>query len=110
MTARAPNRSGAHAFLDWILALPWSEYKDEKKDIVDAERVLDEDHFGLEKIKTIGDAYMAAAGLESGTQVHYADAVAQMALEMLERVRTGATAASANSSRSSTMLCECSNR
>jgi class 3 adenylate cyclase len=43
--------------------------------------------FGVEKIKTIGDAYMAAAGLESGAQVHYADAVASMALEMLDRVR-----------------------
>ena len=44
------------------------------------------DKYGVEKIKTIGDAYMAAAGLESGAQIHYADAVARMALEMLERV------------------------
>jgi adenylate cyclase len=44
------------------------------------------DKFGVEKIKTIGDAYMAAAGVEAGAQVHYADAVAGMALEMLERV------------------------
>ena len=42
------------------------------------------DKYGVEKIKTIGDAYMAAAGLESGAQVHYADAIANMALEMLE--------------------------
>ena len=45
------------------------------------------DKYGVEKIKTIGDAYMAAGGLEGGTQVHYSDAVANMALEMLERVR-----------------------
>jgi adenylate cyclase len=44
------------------------------------------DEFGVEKIKTIGDAYMAAAGLETGAQVHYADAVASMALEMLARI------------------------
>jgi class 3 adenylate cyclase len=44
------------------------------------------DKYGVEKIKTIGDAYMAAAGVETGAQVHYADAVANMALEMLERV------------------------
>jgi adenylate cyclase len=54
------------------------------------------DKFGVEKIKTIGDAYMAAAGVESGAQIHYADAIANMALEMLERVheyrmRTGET-------------------
>jgi class 3 adenylate cyclase len=40
------------------------------------------DRHGVEKIKTIGDAYMAAAGLEGGAQIHYADAVARMALEM----------------------------
>jgi adenylate cyclase len=44
------------------------------------------DKYGVEKIKTIGDAYMAAAGVETGAQVHYADAVANMALEMLDRV------------------------
>jgi adenylate cyclase len=41
---------------------------------------------GVEKIKTIGDAYMAAAGLDTGAQIHYADAVASMALDMLEAV------------------------
>ena len=40
------------------------------------------DRYRVEKIKTIGDAYMAAAGLETGAQVHYTDAVAHMALEM----------------------------
>jgi class 3 adenylate cyclase len=44
------------------------------------------DKHGVEKIKTIGDAYMAAAGVETGAQVHYADAIANMALEMLSRV------------------------
>jgi class 3 adenylate cyclase len=42
------------------------------------------DKHGVEKIKTIGDAYMAAAGLNSGADVHYASAIANMALEMLE--------------------------
>jgi len=46
--------------------------------------VFDElaDKHGVEKIKTVGDAYMAAAGLASGAQIHYADAVARMALDM----------------------------
>jgi class 3 adenylate cyclase len=44
------------------------------------------DKYGVEKIKTIGDAYMAAAGLDSGAQIHYADAVASMAIEMLDCV------------------------
>jgi class 3 adenylate cyclase len=44
------------------------------------------DKYHVEKIKTIGDAYMAAAGLETGAQIHYADAVANMALEMLAKI------------------------
>jgi len=44
------------------------------------------DQHGVEKIKTIGDAYMAAAGLDTGAQIHFADAVAGMALEMHERM------------------------
>jgi adenylate cyclase len=44
------------------------------------------DKYGVEKIKTIGDAYMAAGGLEVGAQIHLADAVAMMALEMQQRV------------------------
>ena len=44
------------------------------------------DKHGVEKIKTIGDAYMAAAGLDTGAQIHYADAVANMALEMQQQI------------------------
>jgi len=44
------------------------------------------DKYGVEKIKTIGDAYMAAAGVETGSNIHYADAVANMAMEMIDGV------------------------
>jgi len=44
------------------------------------------DKYRVEKIKTIGDAYMAAAGLETGAQIHYADAVAHMAIEMQAKI------------------------
>ena len=40
----------------------------------------------VEKIKTIGDAYMAAGGLDGGAQIHYCDAVAHMALDMIRAV------------------------
>jgi ATP-dependent Lon protease len=38
-------------YLDWILALPWQERDEDRLDMKNAERVLDEDHFGLEKVK-----------------------------------------------------------
>jgi ATP-dependent Lon protease len=50
-------------YVDWILSLPWNEHKDEKKDIVEAERVLDEDHFGLEKPKDRIVEYLAVQAL-----------------------------------------------
>jgi class 3 adenylate cyclase len=45
------------------------------------------DKHQVEKIKTIGDAYMAAAGLDPERQVHYASAVAGMALEMIAKMQ-----------------------
>jgi ATP-dependent Lon protease len=50
-------------YVDWILALPWHHYKDEKKDIVEAERTLDEDHYGLEKPKERIVEYLAVQAL-----------------------------------------------
>jgi class 3 adenylate cyclase len=47
--------------------------------------VMAEKH-GLEKIKTIGDAYMVAGGLEFGGRPQYADRIADMALEMRDVV------------------------
>jgi len=44
------------------------------------------DKHSVEKIKTIGDAYMAAAGLDAGAQIHYADAIARMALDMQAKI------------------------
>src|SRR6266850_5160605 len=38
-------------YLDWLLAMPWSKKSVENKDIARAERVLNEDHYGLDKIK-----------------------------------------------------------
>ena len=58
------------------------------------------DKHRVEKIKTIGDAYMAAAGLDTGAQIHYADAVAHMALEMHARRSTSTASAPASACRS----------
>src|SRR5262252_2082699 len=38
-------------YIDWILSLPWNKQKEEKIDVVEAENVLNQDHFGLEKPK-----------------------------------------------------------
>ena len=50
-------------YIDWIISLPWNEYTDDKLDINEAEKVLDEDHFGLEKVKERILEYLAVQSL-----------------------------------------------
>ena len=38
-------------YLDWMLSIPWSDRTRLKRDIKNAARILDEDHYGLEKVK-----------------------------------------------------------
>ncbi|MEM6730797.1 MAG: endopeptidase La [Myxococcota bacterium] len=38
-------------YIDWCLSLPWLDYSEEKLDLVEAEKILDEDHYGLKKPK-----------------------------------------------------------
>jgi ATP-dependent Lon protease len=38
-------------YLDWLIAVPWSRRTRERKDLLAAEKILNEDHHGLEKIK-----------------------------------------------------------
>jgi ATP-dependent Lon protease len=38
-------------YLDWLLSIPWHKRSKVKRDIKEAERVLNADHFGLEKVK-----------------------------------------------------------
>ncbi|MGG3283978.1 endopeptidase La [Paenibacillus solani] len=50
-------------YVDWLLALPWSNKTEDDLDIVKAEQVLDEDHYGLEKPKERVLEYLAVQKL-----------------------------------------------
>ncbi len=50
-------------YIDWVLALPWSDKTEENYDIELAEKVLDEDHYGLKKIKERVLEYLAVQSL-----------------------------------------------
>jgi len=38
-------------YLDWLLSIPWGKAKTKTVDMAEAERILEEDHYGLEKVK-----------------------------------------------------------
>ncbi len=50
-------------YIDWILSLPWNKLKQEKIDVKEAEKILDGDHFGLEKPKERILEYLAVRAL-----------------------------------------------
>ncbi len=50
-------------YIDWLLVLPWYEYTEDKLDLQDAEKILDEDHYGLEKVKERILEYLAVQSL-----------------------------------------------
>ena len=50
-------------YLDWLLAVPWKKKSKEIRDIAVAERILEEDHYGLEKVKERILEYLAVRQL-----------------------------------------------
>jgi len=51
MSPLSPESTVGRNYVDWLLALPWSERSDDVLDVAHARRVLDEDHYGLEEVK-----------------------------------------------------------
>ncbi len=49
-------------YLDWLLGIPWNKKSKIKKDLSFSERVLNEDHYGLEKVKERIIEYLAVQG------------------------------------------------
>jgi ATP-dependent Lon protease len=50
-------------YVDCVLGLPWGERTEDKHDVVEAERILDEDHYGLKKVKERILEYLAVQAL-----------------------------------------------
>ena len=50
-------------YIDWILELPWHDKSEERYDLEEAEKILEEDHYGLKKIKERILEYLAVQAL-----------------------------------------------
>jgi ATP-dependent Lon protease len=65
---RMPEASAEYGmvrtYLDWLTELPWSTLSEERIDIAEARRILDEDHYGLPKIKQRILEYLAVRKLK----------------------------------------------
>ncbi len=59
----SPEAGVIRTYLDWILNLPWSDEEFPEISLTDAQQVLDEDHFGLEKVKERILEYLAVRKL-----------------------------------------------
>jgi ATP-dependent Lon protease len=59
----SPESTVARNYLDWIVALPWTERSDDVVDVARAQAVLDEDHFGLTDVKDRILDYIAVLAL-----------------------------------------------
>lgn len=63
MNEASPEHGMVRSYLDWMVALPWSKSDVEDIDIERARQVLDEDHYGLDKIKRRILEYLAVRKL-----------------------------------------------
>ena len=59
MSPMSAEATVSRNYLDWLLALPWGVKSRTRKDLVAAEKVLDADHYGLEKVKERIVEYLA---------------------------------------------------
>jgi ATP-dependent Lon protease len=63
MPEAAAEAGMVRSYLDWLIDLPWSLPDEKPIDIGEARRILDEDHFGLQKIKARIIEYLAVRKL-----------------------------------------------
>lgn len=59
LTPYNPESGYLRNYLEWMVALPWSKKSEGKINLKDAERILDEGHFGLQKVKERVIEYLA---------------------------------------------------
>ncbi|BDU71659.1 endopeptidase La [Mesoterricola silvestris] len=59
MPPQSAEATVSRTYIDWLLALPWTKLAEDHLDLEEAERILDEDHAGLEKVKARILEYLA---------------------------------------------------
>lgn len=63
MSSSSPEYTVIRNYLDWLIDLPWKEETADTEDLKDAVKILNDDHYGLEKIKERITEYLAVLKL-----------------------------------------------
>jgi ATP-dependent Lon protease len=64
MPPQAAEYTVSRTYLDWLVTLPWSTQTEDKLDVIEAKKVLDEDHYDLDKIKDRILEYLAVRAIK----------------------------------------------
>jgi ATP-dependent Lon protease len=64
MTPASPEYQMIRTYLDWVLDVPWDKPTEDRLDPIEARRVLDEDHYDLDKVKDRIVEYLAVRKLK----------------------------------------------
>ena len=71
MSPAAPEYTVARTYIDWLVSLPWAVSTEDNLDIPEVRRILDEDHYGLEKVKDRIIEYLSVRKFKTtGTMRH----------------------------------------
>jgi ATP-dependent Lon protease len=65
MQSQSPEFTMVRTYIEWILDVPWTEKSEDSTEILAVRKVLDEDHYGLEKVKKRILEYLAVRKLKS---------------------------------------------
>ena len=68
LPAAAPDYHVIRTYLEYVLELPWRKSSEDKLDLVEARRILDEDHYGLEDVKERILEFLAVIKLRPDTK------------------------------------------
>ena len=66
MQTSSPETNVLRLYLEWLIDIPWTEKTEDTESLKDAVKVLNDDHYGLEKIKERITEYLAVLKLTGG--------------------------------------------
>ena len=68
MAPHSPEATVVRTYLEWLIDVPWSHRTDDRIDLKAARRILDEDHYALQKVKERIVEYLAVVKLAGGAK------------------------------------------